>query len=74
MAVYLSCRYVFPTTHYVVTMLSLCLVFTITLLYAVINFPFLNAIEQMAVRYLYGAVWCSMVQYGTCFNISLFMK
>eukprot|EP00040_Diaphanoeca_grandis_P035635 m.224611 g.224611 ORF g.224611 m.224611 type:complete len:487 (-) comp33438_c0_seq2:75-1535(-) len=38
---------VFPPNHYVVTLLSFCLVGTITLLYAVINFPFLQAVTEM---------------------------
>jgi len=39
--------YVFPPNHYAVTFLSFCLVGTITLLYAVINFPFLQAVTEM---------------------------
>lgn len=38
----------FPPNHYGVTMLSFALVIAMTLLYAVINFPLLNAVEKMA--------------------------
>lgn len=40
--------YRFPPNHYIVTLLSFGLVCTITLLYAVINFPFLNAVEEIS--------------------------
>jgi len=39
--------YVFPPDHYVVTLLCFGLCITITLLYAVINFPFLASMEKL---------------------------
>jgi len=39
--------YVFPKEHYVITFMSFILVGTITLLYAVLNFPFLGAMTQL---------------------------
>ena len=39
--------YVFPKDHYVITFMSFLLVGTITLLYAVINFPFLAALTEI---------------------------
>ena len=39
--------YVFPPDHYVVTLLCFGLVIVITLLYAVINFPFLASMQKL---------------------------
>eukprot|EP00729_Bicosta_minor_P008648 gene8648-11159_t len=39
--------YVFPPDHYVVTLLCFGIVIVITLLYAVINFPFLASMEKL---------------------------
>jgi hypothetical protein len=42
-----SYLYVFPPSHFVVTFLCLILVFTITLLFAVINFPMVQSVSKL---------------------------
>jgi len=60
--------YVFPPDHYVVTLLCFGIVIVITLLYAVINFPFLASMEKL-MDFLPGVTQDTVWHHGQWFRI-----